>query len=255
MAVAVLAGPVAGDTAGPINGWNGSTFVDVKTPPLGENELWDTQWAMHVSYAFTNYAGFLFELQYDGHEMNQITMTPVGSHTGLEVPAEFGLKTSWVFPGSQPGMQTVPWVAAWINPDLAMGSGITVSQSQLIPVFNISGQAKNTSLINNSDIDITLNAWQILHLVNTGTYQIGASDWLYLTQHGNDFESNPGNGRWFHQTATQTIQIPASFFVATNAFIQNVAGFGIEHIPVPGAWALIGSGLGIGALARRRRRA
>ena len=253
IAVALLAGPVAGDTTGPIGGWNGSFFEDEKTPQLFENDLWGTQWAMHVTYAFTNYAGFLFELQYDGDEMNSITVTPAGPHTGIEVPTAFLLKNSWVFPGSQTSPQTVPWIAAWV-PE-AEGSGISVGVSELIPLVNFTGLAKNTTSANNSDIDVTLNAWQILHIVNTGTFQVQASDWLYLTRFGNDFQNNPGNGRWFHQTATETIQIPASFFVATDGFIENVAGFGIEHIPTPGAWALIASGLGIGALARRRRRA
>jgi hypothetical protein len=255
MALGLLAGPVAGDTSGPIAGWNGSIFEDVKTLPLSDTDFFNTDWGMHVTYAFTNYAGFLFELQYDADEMTNITFRPAGPHAGLEHSRQYLVRSILDYNDGTPNWGTPPaWIAAWASD--ATVSGIPVGTSELIPLFNVTGHATNTTPLNNSDIDVTLpEVWQILHIVNTGTYQVKAGDWIYKDRFQIDFKATPGLGRWWQQAVTTTVEIPASFFVATNDFIQNAAGLGIEHIPTPGAWALIASGLGLGALARRRRRA
>jgi hypothetical protein len=209
---------------------------------------------MHITYAFSNYAGFLFDLQYDSHELSQIGIFPAGPHVGLEVPEAMGLHPGWEYPGSQTEWQTVVPLAVWISPSQAAQSGMTVWSSSMYSLFAVTYHAKNTDPANNSDIDITVSPWQILHIVESGTYHLSASDWVYMTEGGMYFENYPGYGRWFHvPEGTTSVWIPASAFVATNAWIQNVAGHGIEHIPEPAAIGLVLGGMGLVVLARRRR--
>jgi hypothetical protein len=241
-----------------MGGWDPATntFADFHTPPLQESDVWTTAWGMHVTFAFTNYAGFLFDLQYDGHELSQIGIFPAGPHVGVEVPGVPGLFEGWTFPGSQSSPQVVSPIAVWVDPGLAQQSGITVNASSLITLFHMTFHAKNTTPANNSDIDITSSPWQILHIVASGTFHLSESMWLYMSPGGDEFAPTPGGGVWVHHQGTTTnLFIPQSAFVATNNFIVNTGGIGIDHIPAPGALAMVVAGLGLGAVAHRRRRA
>ena len=253
-ATALIAAPAVADSTGPIAGYDGmSSFVDVKSPILAESDWFATAWGMHVTFAFTNYAGFLFDLRYDGHELSHIGVTPLPPHVGIEVPDVPGLHPGWDWPGSMTSPQTVVPIAVWISPGQAMQSGMTVNSTSLVPLFMVTGHAKNTTPANNSDIDITISAWQILHIVQSGSYHITQSDWVYKTSQGYEWEPFPGYGHWFHALGTTTTFIPMSAYVATNAWIQNVAGFGIEHVPEPAAIGLMVVGVASFVLARRRR--
>jgi hypothetical protein len=246
-----LAMPAVADSTGPIQGYDGAGwFEDVKSPLLGESDWWGTTWGMHVTFAFTNYAGLLFDLQYDSHELSQINVFPAGNHMGIQ-GAGPGMYSMLEFPGSQTEWQTVFPLAAWVSG--ATQTGMTVSSSGLYPVFGVSFHAKNTDPANNSDIDISASVWQILHIVDSGTYPISPSDYFYKTEMGYEWELQPGAGYWFHNPVTGSTFIPASAFVATNAWINNVAGFGIEHIPEPAALGLVAAGVAAFVLARRRR--
>jgi len=181
-----------------------SSFVDVKSPILAESDWFATAWGMHVTFAFTNYAGFLFDLRYDGHELSHIGVTPLPPHVGIEVPDVPGLHPGWDWPGSMTSPQTVVPIAVWISPGQAMQSGMTVNSTSLVPLFMVTGHAKNTTPANNSDIDITISAWQILHIVQSGSYHITQSDWVYKTSQGYEWEPFPGYGHWFHALGTTT---------------------------------------------------
>jgi hypothetical protein len=239
--LAVLASGATADSTGPIPGYldQAPWFEDVKSPPLAESDWFAVTWGMHVTYAFTNYAGLLFDLAYDGAETSVLNVSPAGPHVGNTYEL-FGSECGWTvaFP-----------VSVW-HPN-AVNSGATVNSSSLVPAFFLSGHAKATTTGNNSDIDITASVWQILHIVQSGTYQVAASDWLYLTMGGVNFESQPMMGTWFHPTSTMQMFIPASAFLATNAWIDNAGGYGIEHIPEPLSALLLMAGAG--ALVRGRR--
>jgi hypothetical protein len=168
------------------------------------------------------------------------------------LPSTPGLVPYLDFPGSFSSSHIISPIAAWIDPGLAQQSGIPVGSSQIVPLFQITGHAKNTTPLYNSDIDVRVSAWQILHIVQSGQYHLGSSTWVYLDPAGN-FAHEPGQGRWYHHEGSSTVVfIPRSAFVATNNFIQNTGSFGIEHVPEPAAGALMLAGLGVAVFARRR---
>jgi hypothetical protein len=264
LSAAILAGTTGSavaDTTGPIDGFDpvNQTFADVKSPPLRDSEVFATEWGMHVTLGFTNYAGILFDLKYDGHELSALTLVPKGPHVKLEPPPPAagpggGLAENLTFEGSQSSPQTVGPIAAWIDPAVAQETGMTVETSTVVPLFLIEGQAKNTATRYNSDVDIHVSPWQILHIVEGANYNVHSSDWIYVTENG-DFANTPGAGRWVHNTGGGTTMfIPASAFVATAAAFTAAAGYGIEHVPEPAAIALLLAGLGLVYLGRRCRR-
>jgi hypothetical protein len=241
--LAGLSAPAVADTTGPLPGFLGAPpwFEDVKSPPLTDSDTFGVEWAMHVTFAFTNYAGVLFDLQYDGSEMSSLVVSPLGPHFG----------NIYTLSGSQQSTQVAFPLSVW-HPN-AVNSGTTVQSSSLVPLFAIEGHAKNTTPANNSDIDISISVWQILHIVSSGTYVVNASDYVYVSPAGG--YAPPLEGTWLHVSETFTTFIPQSAFVATNAFVNNVAGFGIEHVPEPVSALLLLGGSGALFVGRRRRRA
>jgi hypothetical protein len=249
--------PAVADTSGPMGGLVPvfpPYFEDAKSPPLRNSDTFATQWGMHITSAFGNYAGFLFDLQYDGNEMSYVNVTPAGPHIGIQVPGVPGILPGATFPGSQSSVQVVSPVALWIDPAVAAQSGIYLGSSSLVPLFNITGHAKNTTPLNNSDIDITVSAWQILHIVTSGDYLLRPGSWVYWDASLN--WAAPGTGTWYYIVGTTTVSwfIPQSAFVATNRYITNTGGYGIEHVPEPVSILLLVGGVGAFATGRRRRR-
>lgn len=254
--LAALAVPVAGDTTGPYFGFDPYDWSDVKSPPLEESQWFGTTWAMHVTWAFSNYAGFLFDLKYDSHELSYLILGPAGPHVAIEVPDTMGLYSCWEYSGSQSFWQTVSPIAVWISPADAQESGMLVSTSALVSLFWIGGSAKNTNYHFNSDIDITISAWQILHLVPfvgpPPLYHLSSNAWVYKTAAGG--WAQPGTGTWLQVPGSTSTIIVSSAFVATNFWVQNVAGYGIEHVPEPAAVLLMLVGTGAMITGRLRRR-
>jgi hypothetical protein len=239
-------------------------FEDVKSDPLRNGETFYTTWALHIGGddsdgrpdgGLHNYAGLLFDLRYDGHELSDLTIWPIGFHKFIEVPSTMGLWDSWVFPGSQSSPQTILPVAAWIRTDFAMQSGITLGYpSSVVSLFGLAGHAKNTFTCNNSDIDITISAWQIVHIAGAQFVQLGPGSWIYVTPGGTDLATVPGAGIWQQLTTWLSTTLAPSAFVATNVNVGNVAGYGIEHVPEPLSLLLLAAGVGMAAVGRARRR-
>jgi hypothetical protein len=202
---------------------------------------------MHITFAFTNFAGLLFDLTYDGHETSLLNVGPAAPY---QMYGPTGGPLDFIeLPGSISESPTVFPMSVW-HPNAAQ-SGTLVESSGMYPLFWVSGHAKNTTPLNNSDIDITISVWQILHIVNSGTYGASPSDYFYMTMGGQNYEMIPGMGTWVHNTHT-IVFLPASAFVATNAWISNVAGYGIEHVPEPVSLLLLVGGAGALLVGRRR---
>ena len=220
----------------------------VKGPPLATGESAVVPWDVHLSEDMTNYAGLLINLEFDTHEVAQLTITPAGAHGSVQHGAQF--PGPLVIPGSAstPDLLLVPGIAMWV-PE-AEQSGILLPASQVMPVFDLEYIAKRTSPINNSDVDIIVHPWIIQHVAVTDQYQVKASDWVYVTALG-ELCATPGAGLWSHFTATVTTTIPASAFIATN-FISSAAVYGIEHVPEPVAMTFLVGGA-VSLLTARRR--
>jgi hypothetical protein len=247
----LLAGPAAADDidlmrTGPYDGFipPAKTFQDVKSEPLEDSQSFSTTWAIYSIVPVFNTAGFLFSLDYDGHEMSSLTVTP---RPGLWMPD--GTVT---LPGSESGMRTAR-LSLWVP--MAQSSGTWLPGSTLISLFHLAGHAKNTTPCNNSDIDITLDMWRIHHFALAGPHIVGASTMLYLTSPSLSatWATVPGQGYWVHNTTAGFTCAPQSAFVATNFFIENVAGFGIEHVPEPLSVLMMLAGTGALLTGRVRR--
>ncbi len=266
--VAVAGGAYAQHSTGPIAGMdpvNPGDFNDVKSPPLATSQEHNTTWMIHIDSIATNpptlgiqnYAGFLFDLQYDGEEMSFISLLPTGPHSGIEQP--FGPITNTVsFNGSNNIMNTVEPLAVWVPQAIAQASGTVVDNSQVLSLFHVRLHAKNTSTANNSDIDVRISQLGVIrHNTQAGVVvTLQASDWVYVS--GN-FPGAPfaqyGEGEWVHVSDTGVFSVPPSAFYATNASKGPNAGLGIEHVPEPASIGLlIGGGLLL-AVGRLRRRA
>jgi hypothetical protein len=245
MTVSAAANDIDPAYTGPIAGFDpcDKTFHDVKSPLLTEGQWFGTTWAVHSTLPLPNTAGVLFDLHYDGHEVSSLNVIP---HAGLWMPGG-----APCLPGSQSSTQTVR-LSMWV-PN-AQSSGTWLPQSELLGMFCITGNAKNTFTCNNSDIDITLDIWRIRHIVFPFQY-FEESAYFYLT--GTTLSANwatvPGQGNWVHYTGGFTCNVPCSVFVATHCWIENVAGYGIEHMPEPASMVLMLFGVGVCLMGRRRR--
>lgn len=257
--LAVLAMPVAAGTVGPITGHTGcGIFEDVKSPPLATSEPFQTTWALHAVGAVSNYAGFLFSLTYDSHEMSFLSVHEVGIHTG-GIEYDGGLVSGVTFPGSQSGMEMVLPIAVWIDPSSAMYSGIPLVTSSLVPLFQVVGHAKNTTTAYNSDVDIVASGLYILHNNEAQSgVPVNIDLWVYVNTGLTNWTSVPGQGVWVRAsslTPASTLFIPQSAFYAFSGCAGVAeAGFGIEHVPEPMSMLMLLSGAGALLVGRRRRR-
>lgn len=222
-----VAAPAAADTTGPTQGYSAGSFMDVKSPPLTDGETFIATWGIHFT-GTPNYAGLVFVVLYDPGEISALGVAPAGPHF-----LTFGTAT----------------VTAWHNN--AAGSGVNPAASSVLSVFQLTGTAINTTTANNSDVDLSINAWRIIHIPETTLFTLQVSDLIYVTPLGFQKEFVPGNGVWDHVTFGVTTFITASAFVARQ--ISSIAGYGIEHVPEPISVSLLLAGIGLVAFRPRRR--
>ncbi len=252
-------GPVAGHAGGPELGGSGY-FEDVKSAPLANSGMFSTTWGLHQSGLAPNYAGMLFNIVYDGHELSHLEVGPAQFHDMWAGPATNPTTTPYVrLEGSQSVTQSA-MLSVWHT--AATNSGTELSPSVLVPFFWLNGYAKNTTPCNNSDIDIYISPWIIYHAgtqvsARTNacyiTVYFQASDYQYLSAAGG-WATALGAGTWEHVTSPGSMQVPCSAFYARALGISNVAGYGIEHVPEPASALLMVAGAGSMLVGRKRRR-
>ncbi len=252
LAVGALAGPVAADTIGPPG------FIDFKTPPLANSDIAMIPISFHKSAVGPNpnagWAGVRFHINIiDPNEAVFLGFKPAPNFTHTGGPAA-GSSTVWL---------TVP----------DSGQTPSLSVTQRLGTYNVHVTGSTTA--NNSDIDLTFKSlvFNIYHVrglpANSDTLRVEISDWVYVPPGGTtSVWGEPGippppigGGTWLHVQTPKTFHrqggnpgIIASWFFGTSVNITHQGGIGIEHVPAPGAIALLAGGLGMFGLARRRRR-
>lgn len=242
--LALLAVPAAADEfdfaqTGPKPGfdWDDCTFYDVKSEELYEGGWFGITWAIHAKWpGIPNTAGVLFSLHYDGHEVSSLNVCP---GEPLLMPGG-----PVYLQGSESGVQSEFPLSVW-GPD-ATSSGVWLPHSELISFLWVSGYAKNTTPCNNSDVDIDLDVWRIHHVEFSGPHLFGQSAYFYLTGTtlGATWATQVGTGFWVHYTSGDWTWAPQSAFVATQCLVENVAGYGVEHMPEPLSVLLMLFGIG-----------
>ncbi len=250
---------------GPTNGFDtdADKFVDVKSPPLKESDTWGTLWSIHINDnqgpapgGVSNYAGFLFDLQYDGGEVSSLTMFPSGPHAVFSLPGG-GVADTLSFAGSDGNHHTVQPLAVWVDPAVAVGSGTFLPNSQVTSLFFVEFHAKNTTPANNSDLDIHISQLGVIrHNVDQGVVvTLQASDWVYLVANQPGASFAPfGQGTWVHLSDTTIVtNMPPSAFYATARSLGEAASYGIEHVPEPASFGLLIAGAACCAVGRFRR--
>ena len=229
--------------------------LGAKSPPLTEGQVWGGMVQFHVPEPIPNYAGILFFLTYDSHELSQLRMYPGFPHMGFET-ATGATGGTLVLPGSSTSPPAPNPIVLWASQ--ASASGVNLQASQLVSL-SVSYTAKNTTPLNNSDTDIVISPWLIRHMQDTLVVTLEESDYVYypgalFTANGETTTITVGGpGYWSHIYATTIRTLPRSAFVATKAFASSVL-HGIEHVPEPAAMSLIIVGAGSLLAARRRRR-
>jgi hypothetical protein len=262
--LAVLSVPVMANDedniTGPIAGFEApagapATFHDVKSPLLSSSGWAYTTWAVHLAWEYPHYAGMVFRLTFDGHEISSLGLRESGPHTMMEVPGVHGALSGYTFPGSQSSEQVISPIAIWISASQAMGSGISLNTlSTPISLFHLSAHVKNSCAADNSDIDVTVTPFVIWHNYLSVTWQLGNSAWVYKTVSGTNWEMTPGAGYWFPASGLTFVPVSAFFAIGAPDDLRNVAGFGIEHIPEPASLLLLLGGAGAMVTGRLRRR-
>jgi len=241
------------------NSTGGGVIVDYKTPPLQTSDVIDVPLTFHAPGLVPNWAGAMIRVHIlDNQEVDVdgITLTD-----GTAITEPFGAR-------SQNEQSAAQQFTFW-HPS-APNSGVALNQSQMMPVAKLTLHAKNTTPINNSDVDITVGFWNIRHLLpglGSSFIHLNASDYMYGTPNFNPvtqselppFTIEPGGGVWFHVTeaAGKTIHLPAGQGSHYYATFVNTAKIGMEHVPEPaGVVLLVGGAVaaGLAWLSRRRRR-
>lgn len=246
----LLAGPAMADSIGPGGTWDGFSFNVVKTPPAVASQVFTYPISYHSTFAYANWAGVGFSVNFDGTEVSGVNITGANGHFNTSAGP---IATLWnsgaIFSGVFNGPSSVPF-----------------------PIGNITFHVTGTTVGQNSDTDITFNGqlgfggagfspFNIFHLTQfqSGTYIIYPSALLYVPitpggGHGQPGQVvEPGFGTWIHVDETFTAFLPASIFFGTTFFISGQGGIGVEHVPEPASAALIIGGLGLVVAALRRR--
>jgi len=158
----------------------------------------------------------------------------------------------------------------WVGNASKSGGSPLLSQPIRLGSFNV--QVVGSDPANNSDIDLVFkstvfNIYHVGPMANSDRLTLEISDWVYVppgatTSVWGDPGAAPppiGGGSWVHVQTPKTFHANnnaagQSWFFGTSVAITHEGGIGIEHIPAPGAIALLAGGLGMFGLARRRRR-
>ena len=267
VAMAVTASLQAQHDTGPKTGFDpaANRFVDVKGPRLSDSDTASTEWGIHIddgsgiaTGGVPNYAGFLFDLQYDGGEVSDLSLAPLGIHAVFELPgAAGGLEPAPTFQGSNGQSIIVQPIAIWIQTFDAQASGLFQQNSQYLPLMSVQYHAKNTTPANNSDLDIKISQLGIIrHATGVGqVVQLHASDWIYAVSPNSDAApAQFGQGTWVHLVNDQVFTLPPSGFYATAGNLGLAAAYGIEHVPEPASLGLLAAGAVAVAIGRVRRR-
>jgi len=253
-ALGLFASVAAADSVGPAGTFNGFSFGVVKTPPLVSSQVVSVPLSYHSTFAYTNWAGIGFFVNYDPTEVNYIGVTGINGH----------------FTTYAGGGGPSPIVTVWNSQ--AVNSGIFNGPSSVpFPVAQVTFHATNTDHPElNSDVDITFNSgwtyspFNIFHVTAgqaSGFFSVGASALLYVakTALGGPVPAQqwgpvePGQGTWIHYSGTTfTIHAQNSMFFGTSFFMSGQGGIGVEHVPEPASAACLLAGLGTLVFARRR---
>jgi hypothetical protein len=254
IAPAVFAQP-AGGVPGPGPGM--PLITDFKTPPLADTDTFAITLEMHFKGPIppkVGWAGAIMKLHIlDATEVDIAGFFPDPAFTGLAVgpfgtspfgPSSNNLESAPLFftfwydgPGG-----TTPLQSGFVSPDSAWKNlGIMLLH------------AKNTTPLNNSDIDVTAMFWNIWHIRagptgNSQFVQLGPSDFLRQGTPASPY------GTWIHVTGHQTFHLTSALASNFYATFANTLFIGVEHVPEPSSAVLLGGGfLALGCYARRRR--
>jgi hypothetical protein len=231
----------------------------IKTPPLSESDVFFLRIPPHdpTQPPIPHWAGSYLKIHVKDNTEADIV--------GLKKPFGSG---SLVDPLGErsANVQSVPRTFTFTHP-AGPQSGITLPASQ--PLWTITLHAKNTTPVNNSDIDYTVMWRNILHLVPqpepTSFIRIPASWSIFALSTWNASSNRLPEpiplefqlGQWKHLDHPLTVHVTG--FHGSN-FIRspwNMVNLGIEHVPEPMSTAVwLGGGLfclAMGCWTRRRR--
>jgi hypothetical protein len=226
-----------------------------KTSPMAESETLYFTWGIHSSYGPSNWAGVRFK----SHLLDSTEMDLVGITV---FPGLLGQATLVGPTANSSGVQATWWHAN------ALDSGTAFPTSQVVTFGAWTIEARNTTVAGNSDIDASIAASSILHVVPGSYVYLAESNYVWATSNfdptpSEPFPENPPfpgdvNGHWVHLGFTVTYLVPSA--LGSNFYavpLANQGFIGIEHIPEP-ATGLLLLVVGCGALipgrrARRRR--
>ncbi len=214
-------------------------------------------------------------------EMDVLGLTPVASGPGTRMPPiGMGTPTGPMIPlpfGPLSSPQaSVPKFFTAIHP-AAQASGINVTPSVNLPLFDLTVHVKNSDPSGNGNTDATFQFWNIWHIrggPGSTIVQLRPSDYLWVHSSIQDpqqlhtpgsfyqFPTNPATihdpqGHWLHLFEPANFHLlggPGSQFYAT---FLNTALLHIEHVPEPAGIMLLSAGMActvVGAFMRRRRR-
>ena len=258
----------------------------IKTPPLATS---DTTFIPVVPLVpptppWAGYAGSVVKLHlYDASELDVLdfVVAPGMELAPLSLPPGAGTSDPGgiASPFGPPSANTVSSPASFnVFFTTAPPSGFSITAPTPITVADFGIHVKNSTIANNSDIDLSAMIWNIFHLrsdtnfaslsitldpsalvwVSSSIFNVGQ---LHTTGSALGFSAamggplNDPDGHWLHITNPTMFHLDGfgSAFYATFAGTVNL---GIEHIPEPTTAALIGGGfllLGASRYARRRR--
>jgi hypothetical protein len=211
---------------------------------------------------------------------------PSGTFPGGPLPGIYTGPITGPFGPRSNNVTSAPLYITAIHP-LAQQSGIDPPVSHREPLFDVVLHAKNTNLGQNSDIDLTLmfsNIWhnrggtpgsELIHFPNSVSIWSNSnvsddpSSWQQFHINpttdpvfASNFRIPEGPpidvpGHWVHipeSLVFHTFPGPGSTFF--KYMLTTAWGIGIEHVPEPVSFALVGLGLvcgSMGVFSRRRR--